>query len=98
MKLGVLGAKLVATKVAAVKTAVVLTGAIVMEAGVVTTYKIINEGPDMAVGAGQIDGTSTPSGGAAASINLRDNQGFADLPDIYIPDRQAERSSYQPPK
>ena len=95
MKLGALGAKLFATKVAAVKTAVVLTGAIVMEAGVVTTYKIVNEGPNFALGADQVDDTSAQS---SDSSNPANNQGFADPPDIYIPDRQDERSSYQPPK
>ncbi|MCP4707872.1 MAG: hypothetical protein GY869_04540 [Planctomycetes bacterium] len=93
MKLGAFGAKLFAGKVAAVKTAVVLTGAIVMEAGVVTTYKIVNEGPDIALGVEQIDDTSTQS-----SSNPSDNQDFVTTPGLYIPDRQQERSTYQPPK
>ena len=95
MKLGALGAKLFATKAAAVKTAVMVTGALVMEAGVVTTYKIVNDGPNIALAADQIEDTSTQSSGVLASGSSHD---IVDTPDIYIPGRQQERSTYLPPK
>jgi len=99
MKLGAIGVKLVATKAAAVKTAVVLTGAVVMETGVITTYKIVNQGPDITLAAAQIEEGSPQSGESArTSSNPEDNQVSAETPDIYIPDRQQGRSLYQPPK